>query len=513
MSKCIKCILVVFFFLNLGKSNAIHLYGDALPFAGQTLVLQSWEEGITQHRITWGKTAIDEYGHFDLHCNSSKGYVYIISIGSFEGELYAEPDGEYRIEIPLDKSPSIQRFDKSNLLFEIREATDSLHLQAIHYYLNLEKFMENHLYDYALQKYNVNSAVRQRVYDRQKKEGVDLLPDLENANDSLEKGARFNDLVLHYNDSVKRTLSPHPFIQNLHYYSTVELRLLAGEPKYQLMQEAFLQRPLNLLHPAYIKTAELMFTPIFEEGPKRFIDRTNNAISLSRLDSINRVFMEYGVLPSVPTRMMALTLSLRDMAYSGRLSWDKHDELLRQCLRALQDDTTDCVELKLAIQNEIQLHHLCKKDAYAVPFEGLLISNKKWSTEKVQGKLTYLLFFTTWSAAAKKEVMALENIALKLGTEAHFVAVCLDPSMDTFVEFMENTHKPKAVWVYAGNAADLREKYQIKSVPTGVLLDPNGVYINDYTKLPSENVAIQMERWLASHKENNGKGTWKDMNH
>jgi hypothetical protein len=43
-----------------------------------------------------------------------------------------------------------------------------------------------------------------------------------------------------------------------------------------------------------------------------------------------------------------------------------------------------------------------------------------------------------------------------------------------------------------------------------MLITPDGKYVQDYTKLPEAGVGVQIEKWLLSHPDQMGKGTWKE---
>jgi hypothetical protein len=71
--------------------------------------------------------------------------------------------------------------------------------------------------------------------------------------------------------------------------------------------------------------------------------------------------------------------------------------------------------------------------------------------------------------------------------------------------------KWKMQMVFLGDQPEVREQCCISNIPFAILLDDQGVYINDYTRLPEDpQMGVQIERWLLAHPDKAGKGTWKE---
>jgi thiol-disulfide isomerase/thioredoxin len=138
------------------------------------------------------------------------------------------------------------------------------------------------------------------------------------------------------------------------------------------------------------------------------------------------------------------------------------------------------------------------------------LKNKRWDDTNITGKLTYVVFYATWNAYSMKQLQALERLAIKFNGAANFVAISLDEDEQAWRKIVQNK-KWKSQMVYLGDQPEVREQCCLNNIPLAILLDDQGVYINDYTRLPEDPLmGVQIERWLLANPDKAGKGTWKE---
>ena len=496
------CVFV-FYFTSV---MAIHIQGDAPSFSGKTLTLQAEINFITHERVTLGSTSIAEDGKFkiliDPSAVSKNIHVYYLRSGNWEGVLYAHSDGQYQIEIPSISKDLVVKFDRSEMPIIWKSGTDSLHWLTLKFYQSLHQFIDEHYYDFAVEKFQGHEEQRVKI----KKAKVDIAPQKPISRDSLHV-VPFRHWVDVFSDTVLSKYAlpfqREDFLLHLKQFSIVKLRLIAGYPKTQMIQEYFNQETIPVEHPAYIEAATLCFDNYLNEGPKHFIEQSKNFIERIQLDSLMLSLNEKKLFPNTTLPYLATLIYLKDQYGKQKISntiWYAWLNILSQEPNSLQ---TTALFL-LTQRNQCKKSWVCPE---------IQCVNSTYKTKKISdyhGQLTYILFFATWNSSSMKELQALEGLANNFKQYVQFIAICMDDDMSGYLDYTHSHRKTKTVLLYAGNHPEIREQFCLSTIPHALLLTPKGLYINDHTRLPSEAVGIQIEKWLQQNGPENNNGTWKE---
>lgn len=107
----------------------------------------------------------------------------------------------------------------------------------------------------------------------------------------------------------------------------------------------------------------------------------------------------------------------------------------------------------------------------------------------LQGKFTYINFWTTWSEPSKYELAFFNDLVTKYGSKINFVNISVDYKRDikkwkSFVE-VENL---KGIQLIADNdwKSDFVKSFDIVKIPRAILIDKDGKIVSLNTSLPSE---------------------------
>jgi len=102
-----------------------------------------------------------------------------------------------------------------------------------------------------------------------------------------------------------------------------------------------------------------------------------------------------------------------------------------------------------------------------------------------KGKHLYLGFWADWSIPSLKDLKIMQKLEEKYGEKVQFVSINLDEEKSFYKKVKaENTYN----WpfLHYGNDYELREKYEVKAVPSYYLIDPDGKMIKAFAPGPAD---------------------------
>ncbi len=485
---------------------AIRIEGRARSFQNETITLEMAMDFISMERKVLARCSADDNGSFLLESNDfnlNECRVFYIRTGRYEGVFYGKGNGQYLVNVADIDSETAIRYDKIEFPILLISGSDSIHNATIGYFKKYETFINDHYYDYALQEFSGSEAQRVQLLTHSKNK-PDLFPTDLNNRDSIAT-SNFQLMVRNFGDTVLSSKeSEEIFLAQLRDFDLAKMEMVAGKNKAQVIDELFSSNLLPLYHPAYAQCAEMIFSSLFTSSPRDYFLSAQKALQSGQLDSIENHFVRFPIVQSMAHRQTAYCIALRNMLAENKIPISLHDALLKQIA-----DVSRFSEIKNCATHLIQQAHNCKKNATATDFNCIDLKGKNHRAKEWEGKLTYVMFYATWNGYAMKQLQAAENMANSIQGDFNVIAICLDDKEDTWRKATKGK-KWKCQMLYAGNLPELREIYCITSLPHALLITPDGKYVQDYTKLPEAGVGAQIEKWLLSHPDQMGKGTWKE---
>jgi cellobiose-specific phosphotransferase system component IIB len=95
------------------------------------------------------------------------------------------------------------------------------------------------------------------------------------------------------------------------------------------------------------------------------------------------------------------------------------------------------------------------------------------------------------------------------GKDVRFVAVSMDDDINKMRKYAQDNRDQDFVFIFGGSDPLLREKFNLRNVPFAVLVDPQGKYMYDYTRKPSEGLNLDLDKIVKLlHAPANSK-TWQ----
>lgn len=124
-------------------------------------------------------------------------------------------------------------------------------------------------------------------------------------------------------------------------------------------------------------------------------------------------------------------------------------------------------------------------------FKATDINGKVWTLADFKGKYIYIDLWATWCNPCKKELPYLKELEKKFeGAEIVFLSLSTDGDKSKW-EKMVTSGKMSGVQLHIGPRSDFQTAYNIDGIPRFILLDKEGVIINNNMSRPSSDDTIR----------------------
>ena len=118
-------------------------------------------------------------------------------------------------------------------------------------------------------------------------------------------------------------------------------------------------------------------------------------------------------------------------------------------------------------------------------FEAVDLDGNVWTLEAFRGKYVYIDMWATWCGPCKREIPYLKALEEKFdGAEIVFLGLSVDRDKSKWEEMVKNGVL-SGVQLYLGSQSAFQKAYNVDAIPRFILLDKNGVIINDNMSSPS----------------------------
>ena len=110
--------------------------------------------------------------------------------------------------------------------------------------------------------------------------------------------------------------------------------------------------------------------------------------------------------------------------------------------------------------------------------EFALYSNKGQllSLHDFQGKPIYMGFWADWSIPSLRELKVMKVLEEEYGDKIHFISINVDENVEKMKSTI-NSNSFSWTFLHYGNDYEIKEKYQVKTIPSYFLIDEKGNFI------------------------------------
>jgi hypothetical protein len=404
----------------------------------------------------------DSLGFFRADIRKSASGMVSLATGIYKASLYAEPGGNYQVELPPFRDLSYS--EKLSPYYEPLK----IPLRALGPggKLNREIYRFDSLFN------RINSQI---LYYRNRNAEPPL--------DSLT--------------GILRTAfseETNPWFCGYMRYKSGILALNAGLEGLGSLSLNYLGSPVREDHPAYMELFSAMFRDFLVyygrtmegRGIRYQINRTHD------LDSLRSIVTGHEAVTSDTLCDLVLLQELPRMFYRG----DYHKEAILILLDSMAAEPVKPVYGLYASQIREKLSSLVIGH-FPPGFRLKGTDGKEYTPASFLGKYTYLMFCTPENYGCMTEYPFLKSYFVKHADYLNVVTVLVAGSEEEVDTFMKRNGY---YWtaLYSGDRLDLLDAYMVKAFPVAYLLGPDGKLILSPAAVPSEGFEQQLFQIMRS---------------
>lgn len=455
----IKKNLTYFFFLffiaTVSFSQNVIIKGKAhSSYAGKVIQVSFASDYITNIKQKETQDTIDADGNFELNFQSDFTQPVFLNIGSVAGELYVEPNSEYNITVPeielaYDYKNGAELYVNIGLI-----GADSTELNALIFdyqeQYNKLFYQEDGRYLSRATMFKYADSLQQICYLRYAK----------------IKNQYFKNYVFYSIASINASVSRGENYLIGNYILNKEI--LYNHYEYMNFFNACFKGYLNTIA---VRKGRTIYNIINTKGDYKLLDDFLKEDNFLKKDSL---------------RELVMMKNLWDFYFSA--DFDKYaiKNILSQLnLKTKISEHKQITTTMLAYFNNLQV-------GQEAPMFSAVAANKGIaSLSAYKGKWIYLNFFSTRNVESLKEMTKIAALKKKYGDKVAFVSVCVDDSLNAFINYVRSNPKfDWAIW-YNYNSSftqTAKDKYSVAGTEAYFLISNSGYLAQSPAIKPSKGI-------------------------
>lgn len=497
-------------FLTLQAQSQVSIVGSAKSFAGKKVVVYSIKDYISGQNTVLQTENIDSNGNFKLEFAIDETRAINIAIPPYQGLMFVEPDKKYEIVFPAGQNDEARRFDKSEVALEfVNLPPNDLNLLIRQFNSDYFKFLNDHYYDFAVEEFRGSEKIKSKMASQN--EGVDLYKKSKDTTKVANAVSNFGNVITtFYNDTQLKYGEHYKQVFFAHYvkYSQAEIELIAGKNKKLFYNEYFMSQPILFQNPAYMKCFELFYYNYLNSRGKLKQPEITKAINVERSGKqLITILANDSTALGAHVRSLAVVKGLKELYFDKKYS----RSAVVNCLIDLSKNSVE-LDIREIAKNTLEVLNHGREGWEPDDFMLTDENNDLWKWSENKGAPTYFVFFATWSASSVKELLMLEKLQDQYKDYVRIVAVNMDDDHELFLKYIKEHKTQKFEFLFGNSDVLLRDKLNIKSIPSALMVNVEGAAMFDFTRKPSEGIQTDFEKikTLAATNPTQGPKTWKN---
>ena len=401
----------------------------------------------TQKQLTY--SVIDSVGNFILEFNSKEIQYITLKVEKNVSSMYIEPNGNYEV---IFMFPDSTTYHNPNLEHDVKL---SIKLKS---------------------KTEINALTMD--YDNRFDEflGVTYL-----RIKSQVKIDSFKIAMKEFYSTVN-----NPYFKNYISYSIASLEQKTKASEKNLFVEYLSQKPILYTNPEYM----LFFNNFFKQKIQDFSMSklgTPMAFQINDRGSFSgtmEVLKRDEFLQNDTLRELVLIKGLYESYYDNSFKKSSIVGILQQIVQE-----TKIEEHKRIAQTILNSFSKLQKGSQAPFFE---LPDKTGLTHSLDelrtNKYVYVMFYDANSSACQQQMKIIPSLIKKYGERITFVSISTDKTNADLKNFQNKNPKYTWLFLYDNSLGKLKVDYEIKSLPTYFLIDPDGRFIQVPAESPDEDI-------------------------
>lgn len=443
-----RLFLLSFILLLSSKCFALKtvIQGNFEGFNQKTLKLGYFEDYITNTKVFVSETQIKE-GKYHLVIDLTTNRQLILKVEDKETTFFAEAGQVYNINLSYDEEKNRgNAFDKQlDLVFSFPQPDEMNQL--------IKTFNKNYsdFFRANIQKFATKSA----------QEEVKKFIEEQSSIEAFQK----NEFVKNY---VNYALANLADINNTPKEKLYKRYLEGKEILYhnkeymnffkQLYQKDFERLTLSK------SGAEILKAIVLEEDLIKTLSQIKQNKKIGQ-DELAELYLIYGLFETYYRNTVNPKSNLK-------------------MLKLLSENSTNEANKKIA-KNAIESLQKFDQNQQAPDFALKNNAGQLTRLSDFKGKPIYLNFWADWSVPSLRQMSVMQKLFEKYGEDIHFISINLDEDPKQMNDFI-SLKKLKWTFLHYGNDYEIREKYNVRTVPTYFLIDEEGRFIQTDAQDPTE---------------------------
>ncbi|CAG0978089.1 Thiol-disulfide oxidoreductase ResA [Flavobacteriales bacterium] len=470
---CYLCSLIFCTLPFFSFSKNVVIKGTAKTFAEKELSIYQYSDYITFTKQKLGSGKINNDDSFETNINVSETTKIVLEIEDMSVSLYTEPGMVYNIHLSFSKELNKSKvYDKKlSLTFPFPQKNE-LNMLIMEFNSEYDEFMNNNIiYLVKRDKQKVSSSLK--VFKKNQLE---------------KKQFKENNYVYAYASFVIAQIE-------------ISLGITKKEEndiKYPSSEEYIFRNYLKnsrvlFNHPEYMNLFHNLFNEKFEsirlEKGTLLIGALHEQIPLQKINSYLKNYTYF----ANDTLLELFFLKGINETYNKKNAPKKY--LLKLLEHYIQKGV--CLEIRnIATTVQYRLQNPSLAIGILAPdFTLYDTENRPVKISTFKNKYVYLGFWATWSIPSIKEMTILEQIHKKYNQKVEFISLCTDGDAKKLNRFLSK-YPFKWTFLYSPNSHEIKEAYMVKTIPSYVLINPDGTIYKAPAPRPTGNAERPNEESL-----------------
>jgi thiol-disulfide isomerase/thioredoxin len=498
--------------LPLSTIAQVGISGQLKNYPNNFLYVFKVNDDLSGRRTLVDKTSIDAEGKFKLQLKEvNETTRFFLMIGNAEGVFYAQPNTNYTISyFPNASEGDFQRLDRTPVVLQFSNlAEDDANNLIPSFNKDLYAFLDEHFYDFAVDKYRGSEAYRKKSSGKRGNDLGSMPSDDKTVEAATNDSLKFinwvekfrTDMLDKYQAGLK-----NPFFSSYLRYTIAELELMSGVPSKILYEEYLMSQKVLLNNPAYMKFFNAYYDHCLENRKSTVQMAIQKAINADTdpFKAID-ILQNDSAFQSAIIGELAVLKGLKDLYNNKQFSRGA----VRKSMEMFADRANTIAYRTIA--SDIIWTFTKGKTGHSVSdFTVLTPKMDRWRFDENVGQFTYFFFFADWCTGCKKEMLLLDKLQEKYKGDIRFIAINMDEDIAALKKYMQENREMDFTFLFAGNNPEIREIFNLKSLPFALMVDTEGKVMYDYTRLPSEGLNLDLDKLQAMMRSKPGGNTWKD---
>jgi thiol-disulfide isomerase/thioredoxin len=436
-------LLLLNHFCFNAQNVVIRGYADKVH-NGKIIRAYTYDDLITYTRIQQAADTIDSKGFFELPFSVDYPSKIMLSVGNLTGNLYALPYYYYAVTFPApdslyDLNPNAEYPVDLGFIFKEKNDTTEMNSLIINFNRDYRQFF------------------------------------IENAQAIVAKKGFYHKLDSFQLASIKKYEKVgEPFFKTWLEYSFAEINEELLRNRSVIANAYIVNKPVLHEHAEYMQFINAFFNQylLLKSGAKRGTSIPDIINESGSLTALRQVMSTDPYLKNDTLCELIIIKGLYEMYFSPEFKRENVKQMIEEAGRV-----TSIEAHKKIINNIIKQIYRLSPGSSAPEFS---LKNKKGeliSLKDFRGKFIYLDFMASWCVPCLKELKEISELKKKYGDKVVFISISVDENENDFKKFIEKNSKYDWQFLWYGTDKSVKEKYNIKALPTCFFIDEEGLLI------------------------------------